>query len=35
MLFFFWILDQIGWQTPFFVANFGWWTLISEANSAG
>ena len=32
---FFWLLDQFGWQSPFPVAHFGWWTLIAEAISAG
>ena len=32
---FFGLLDQFGWQPPFPVANFGWWTLISEAIEAG
>ena len=32
----FWgLLDQFGWQPPFPLAHFGWWTLISEAISAG
>ena len=29
---FFGLLDQFCWQSPFPVAHFGWWTLISEAN---
>ena len=29
------LLDQFGWQSPFPVAHFGWWKLISEAISAG
>ena len=32
---FFWLLDQFGWQPPFLVAHFGWWTLISEAFASG
>ena len=32
---FFGLLDQFGWHSPFLVAHFGWWTLISEAISAG
>ena len=28
-------LEQFGWQPSILVAHFGWWTLISEANSAG
>ena len=29
------ILNQFGWQPPFPVAHFGWWTLISEDIAAG
>jgi hypothetical protein len=29
------LVDQFGWQSPFPVAHFGWWTLISEAISGG
>ena len=29
------LLDQFGWHSPFTVAHFGRWTLISEAISAG
>ena len=29
------LLDQFGWQPPFLLAHFGWWTLISEAISGG
>ena len=32
---FFGLLDQFGWQPPFPVPHFGWWTLISEAIAAG
>ena len=29
------LLNQFGWQPPFPVSHFGWWTLISEAIEAG
>ena len=29
------LLDLFGWHSPFLVAHFGWWTLISEAISTG
>jgi hypothetical protein len=32
---FFGAVEKFGWQSPFPVAPFGWWTLISEAISAG
>ena len=32
---FFGLFNQFGWQPPFPLAHFGWWTLISEAISAG
>ena len=32
---FFELSDQFGWQSPLPVHHFGWWTLITEAISAG
>ena len=32
---YFGLLDPFGWEPPFPVAYFGWWTLISEAISDG